>query len=119
MRILAACGVAPHAHLLLFLVSGTAVAAFDAVGAVLFVAFVIVPPATAYLLTDRLLAMVLLGVAVSAASTVVPTVARWCSGKTYLSMNDLPGRSGTTGLRVMAWCSICPPGRSSCMACLK
>jgi manganese/zinc/iron transport system permease protein len=57
-------------YLLLFLVSGTAVAAFDAVGAVLFVAFVIVPPATAYLLTDRLLAMVLLGVAVSAASTV-------------------------------------------------
>jgi hypothetical protein len=30
------------------------VAAFDAVGAILFIAFVMVPPATALLLTDRL-----------------------------------------------------------------
>jgi manganese/zinc/iron transport system permease protein len=57
-------------YVLLFLLSGTAVAAFDAVGAILFVAFVIVPPAAAYLLTDRLSRMVLLGVAVSAVSTV-------------------------------------------------
>jgi manganese/zinc/iron transport system permease protein len=55
---------------LLFLTSGTAVAAFDSVGAVLFIAFVIVPPSTAYLLTDRLAHMVLLGVAVSALSSV-------------------------------------------------
>jgi manganese/zinc/iron transport system permease protein len=55
---------------LLFLTSGTAVAAFDSVGAILFIAFVIVPPSTAYLLTDRLLHMVLLGVAVSAVSSV-------------------------------------------------
>lgn len=56
-------------YAILFLTSGTAVAAFDAVGAVLFVAFVIVPPAAAYLLTDRLAAMVLLGVGVAAVST--------------------------------------------------
>jgi manganese/zinc/iron transport system permease protein len=55
---------------MLFLTSCTAVAAFDSVGAILFIAFVIVPPATAYLLTDRLLTMVLLGVAVSAVSSV-------------------------------------------------
>ncbi|HSF96770.1 MAG TPA: metal ABC transporter permease [Thermohalobaculum sp.] len=55
---------------LLFLTSCTAVAAFDAVGAILFIAFVIVPPSAAYLLTDRLAAMVLLSVAVSAASTL-------------------------------------------------
>jgi manganese/zinc/iron transport system permease protein len=55
---------------LLFLTSGTAVAAFDSVGAILFIAFVIVPPSAAYLMTDRLLTMVVLGVAVSAVSTV-------------------------------------------------
>ncbi|WP_114966354.1 metal ABC transporter permease [Alkalilacustris brevis] len=54
-------------YVLLALTSVTAVAAFDAVGVILFIAFVIVPPATALLLTDRLaLAIVLaclLGVA--------------------------------------------------------
>jgi manganese/zinc/iron transport system permease protein len=52
----AALGFAPVllGHALLALTSLTAVAAFDAVGAVLFVAFVIVPPATALLLTDHL-----------------------------------------------------------------
>jgi manganese/zinc/iron transport system permease protein len=67
-----AFGLRPRAlfYGLLFLTSGTAVAAFDSVGAVLFIAFVIVPPSTAYLLTDRLLHMVLLGVAVSAISSL-------------------------------------------------
>jgi manganese/zinc/iron transport system permease protein len=67
-----AFGLRPRAlfYGLLFLTSGTAVAAFDSVGAILFIAFVIVPPATAYLLTDRLLHMVLLGVAISAISSV-------------------------------------------------
>lgn len=51
-------------YALLFLTSATAVAAFDAVGAILFVAFVIVPPASAYLLTDRLPAMLGLGCAI-------------------------------------------------------
>ena len=68
-----AFGLRPRAlfYGLLFLTSGTAVAAFDSVGAILFIAFVIVPPSTAYLLTDRLLTMVLLGVAMSAVSSVV------------------------------------------------
>ncbi len=44
-------------YLLMVLVSVTAVGAFDAVGAVLVVAFFIIPPATAYILTDRLSAM--------------------------------------------------------------
>ncbi|MBB3192455.1 metal ABC transporter permease [Halomonas cerina] len=67
-----ALGLAPGLlfYVLLLLTSGTAVAAFDAVGAVLFVAFVIVPPATAYLLTDRLWLMFLYGMAVSIASSV-------------------------------------------------
>jgi len=41
-------------YAVLTLTSVTAVAAFDAVGAVLVIAFVIVPPATAYLLTQQL-----------------------------------------------------------------
>ncbi|MBK0400298.1 metal ABC transporter permease [Limibaculum sp. M0105] len=62
-----AMGLAPRAlfYVLLFLTSGTAVAAFDAVGAILFIAFIVMPPATAYLLTDRLERMVPIGVAVA------------------------------------------------------
>jgi len=64
----AALGLAPGLvfHALLALTSVTAVAAFDAVGAILFIAFAIVPPATAFLLTERLGRMVALAVALSA-----------------------------------------------------
>ena len=67
-----ALGFAPGVlfYALLTLTSATAVAAFDAVGAVLFIAFVIVPPSTAYLLTDRLWKMMLYGSLVSIASSV-------------------------------------------------
>ena len=44
-------------YVLMSLVSITAVGAFDAVGSILVVALMIAPPATAYLLTDRLLYM--------------------------------------------------------------
>lgn len=68
-----ALGFAPGLlfYALLFLTSATAVAAFDAVGAVLFVAFVIVIPSTAYLLTDRLGLMLGYGVAISLAASVL------------------------------------------------
>jgi manganese/zinc/iron transport system permease protein len=46
-------------YALMTLVSLTAVGAFDAVGSVLVVAFMIAPPAAAYLLTDRLSRMLL------------------------------------------------------------
>ncbi|QEM83473.1 metal ABC transporter permease [Halomonas binhaiensis] len=67
-----ALGFAPGIlfYVLLLLTSGTAVAAFDAVGAVLFVAFVIVPPSAAYLLTDRLWLMFLYGALISVASSI-------------------------------------------------
>ncbi|MBC7869947.1 MAG: metal ABC transporter permease [Chitinophagaceae bacterium] len=45
---------------LMILVSVTAVGAFDAVGAILVIAFFIIPPATAYLLTNRLSLMLIL-----------------------------------------------------------
>ncbi|WP_019956005.1 metal ABC transporter permease [Yoonia vestfoldensis] len=57
-------------YAILTLTSVTAVAAFDAVGAILFIAFVIVPPATAYLLTRRLWLMVVLAVVFSVAACV-------------------------------------------------
>jgi manganese/zinc/iron transport system permease protein len=55
---------------LLALTSGTAVAAFDSVGAILFIAFVIVPPSAAYLLTDRLSLMLVYGAAIAIASSL-------------------------------------------------
>ena len=51
-------------RLLLVAVAVTAVASFDAVGAILVVTLLIVPAATAYLLTDRLVVMVGITVAV-------------------------------------------------------
>lgn len=52
------------------LVSVTAVAAFDAVGSILVVALMIGPPATAYLLTDRLPVMISLSVAIGVVSSL-------------------------------------------------
>ncbi|MGY6695497.1 MAG: metal ABC transporter permease [Roseinatronobacter sp.] len=57
-------------YAILTLTSVTAVAAFDAVGAILFIAFVIVPPATAYLLTRRLWVMMVLAVVLAIAACV-------------------------------------------------
>lgn len=51
------------------LLAVTAVGAFEAVGVVLFVAFVVVPAATAVLLTDRLPSMIAIAVAVAIASS--------------------------------------------------
>jgi manganese/zinc/iron transport system permease protein len=67
-----ALGFAPVAifYALLALTSATAVAAFDSVGAILFIAFVIVPPSAAYLLTDRLGLMLLYGALISIASSI-------------------------------------------------
>src|SRR5262245_17238606 len=49
-------------YALMGLVSLTAVTAFDAAGPVLVVAFFVVPPAAAYLLTDRLAVMLMLSI---------------------------------------------------------
>jgi manganese/zinc/iron transport system permease protein len=69
----AALGFSPTLlyYLLLSLTSITAVTAFDSVGAVLLVAFVIVPPATAYLLTDKLWRMLVYGVVISVGSSLL------------------------------------------------
>ncbi|TVR82613.1 MAG: metal ABC transporter permease [Rhodospirillales bacterium] len=68
----AALGFAPATlhYTLLTLTSVTAVAAFDAVGPVLFIAFVIVPPATALLMTRRLALIVPLAIALATLASV-------------------------------------------------
>lgn len=58
-------------YLLMGAVSVTTVGAFDSVGAILVVAFLIVPPATAYLLTDKLAHMMLLSVAFGTGSAIL------------------------------------------------
>lgn len=69
----AALGFSPAAlsYALLALTSVTAVTAFDAVGAVLLVAFIIVPPSAAYLLTDSLWKMLVLGSSIGVASSLL------------------------------------------------
>jgi manganese/zinc/iron transport system permease protein len=58
-------------YLLMAVVSMTTVAAFDSVGAILVVALLIVPPAAAYLLTDRLAVMLGLSAGLGALSAVL------------------------------------------------
>lgn len=55
-------------YLLMALVAVTAVASFEAVGSILVIAMLIVPAATAHLLTDRLWSLLLVGAVIAAAS---------------------------------------------------
>lgn len=68
----AALGVAPAVlhYALMTLVSLTAVGSFDAMGSVLVVAFMIAPPAAAYMLTDRLSRMLLYSACIGIISAV-------------------------------------------------
>jgi manganese/zinc/iron transport system permease protein len=69
----AAFGLMPGlvAAVLLALTSITAVAAFDAVGVIMFIAFIIIPAATARLLTDRLGSMLGLAMVMAASASVI------------------------------------------------
>jgi manganese/zinc/iron transport system permease protein len=58
-------------YLLMSLVSLNTVAAFESVGSILVVAMIVVPGATAYLLTDRLLTMLMLSIVFGVASSVL------------------------------------------------
>ncbi|RAS89123.1 metal ABC transporter permease [Priestia endophytica] len=58
-------------YLLMGMLSLSTVASFDSVGAILVVAMLIAPGATAYLLTDRLIIMIILSAAVGAVAAVV------------------------------------------------
>jgi manganese/zinc/iron transport system permease protein len=58
-------------YLLMVLVAATTVAAFEAVGSILVVAMLIVPAATAYLLTNRLGPMIILAQIIAAVCGVL------------------------------------------------
>ncbi len=58
-------------YLLMILVAVTAVASFESVGSILVVAMFIVPPAAAYMLTDRLRTMIALSAVLAALSAVL------------------------------------------------
>jgi manganese/zinc/iron transport system permease protein len=58
-------------YLLMTLVAVTTVACFEAVGSIIVIAMLIVPAATAHLLTDRLWLMVVLSVLIAIASAVL------------------------------------------------
>lgn len=69
-------------YLLMTVVAITTVAAFESVGSIIVIAMLIVPPATAFLLTQRLVAMIVLSVIFALISAVVGhlgaiTVPRW------------------------------------------
>lgn len=69
----AAIGISPlllH-YLLMTGVSVTVVSSFESVGAILVVAMLVVPPATAYLLTDRLATMLILSTVFGVLSSIV------------------------------------------------
>ena len=57
-------------YMLMSLVSMTAVASFEAVGSILVVAFMIGPPITAYLLTDKLKVMIILSTLLGAFASI-------------------------------------------------
>jgi manganese/zinc/iron transport system permease protein len=77
---------------LMSMVSVTAVGAFDAVGSILVVALMIAPPATAYLLTDRLGLMLAVSAAIGVASAIAGYwVAHWLDASIAGSMAAAAG----------------------------
>jgi manganese/zinc/iron transport system permease protein len=93
-------------YLLMALVAITAVASFEAVGNILVVAMFVVPPATAYLLTDRLHRMIGLSALVAIASAVIGHLAaiegpRWLGLKSTATSGAIATVSGL--LFCLAW----------------
>jgi manganese/zinc/iron transport system permease protein len=79
-------------YALMSLVSAVTVASFELVGAILVVAFLIVPPATAYLLTNKLQAMLWLSVGLSIVTAVGGYyMAVWVNGSIAGAMATVAG----------------------------
>lgn len=92
----AALGFAPAVihYALMALVSLTAVGSFDAVGSVLVVAFMIAPPAAAYMLTDRLSRMLIYSALIGVFSAVNGYwLAHWLDASIAGSMATMTGVS--------------------------
>jgi manganese/zinc/iron transport system permease protein len=77
---------------LMAMVSVTAVGAFDAVGSILVVALMVAPPATAFLLTDRLVVMIALAAGIGAVGAVAGYwLAHWLDASIAGSMASMVG----------------------------
>jgi manganese/zinc/iron transport system permease protein len=97
----AALGFSPALlhYALMTLVSVTAVSSFEAVGSILVVALMIAPPATAYLLTDRLWVMLTLSVAFGVLAAVTGYfLARFLDASIAGSMATMTGVIFTAAL---------------------
>ncbi len=103
----AALGFAPALvhYGLMTLVSVTAVGAFNAVGTILVVALMIAPPATAYLLTDRLAVMLAASAGIGVASAVT---GYWLAHALDAS---IAGSMATAAGVLFALAFLCAPGR--------
>jgi manganese/zinc/iron transport system permease protein len=89
-----ACGinVSLWHYLLMGAVSLTTVAAFEAVGAILVVGFLIVPPATAYLLTNNLKKMLIISTLIGITTAFVGYyIAVWLDGSIAGAMATVSG----------------------------
>lgn len=89
-----ACGinVSLWHYLLMGAVSLTTVAAFEAVGAILVVGFLIVPPATAYLLTNNLKKMLVISTLIGITTALVGYyIAVWLDGSIAGAMATVSG----------------------------
>jgi len=82
-------------YLLMTLVAVTTVACFESIGSILVIAMLIVPPAAAHLLTDRLSSMVLVSLAVAACCAVLGHLAA-------ITVPTWLGYDGTTTSGMMA-----------------
>ncbi len=93
-------------YLLMAMVAVTTVASFEAVGSIIVIAMLIVPAATAYLLTDRLAVMIAVSAVVAAASAVLGhvgalTVPRWFGFESTTTSGMMAAAVGL--LFVLAW----------------
>lgn len=79
-------------YLLMGLVSMTTVASFESVGAILVVAMLVVPSATAYLLTDRLHVMLILSIVIGTLCSVLGySLATWLDSSIAGAMTTVAG----------------------------
>jgi len=95
-------------YLLMTLVAVTAVASFESVGNILVVAMFVVPPATAYLLTDRLPVMICLSVVLASIAAVMGhvgaiTIPAWFGYQSTTTAGMMAVASGAIMLLAVAF----------------
>ncbi len=107
-------GTAVWHYGLMALVSATTVAAFESVGAILVVALMVAPPATAYLLSRRLSQMLLIAVGAGIASAAGGyMLAAWLDGSVAGAMATVAGALFCVALAIDLWRRQRPTGAAN------